>query len=119
MNVIVCDDGLQLVSEEDRQRRIDYYTKENLAYVARPPHGKDGFLRRGRFKKAGNLNFANALSLHIEDLMDEMRPAAQEKEGKTEFTWSEGDESQLCKEALELALKQSEGVAWAAGNVRM
>lgn len=115
----MCDDGLQLISDEDRQRRIDYYSMNNLAYVSRPPHGKDGFQRKGRFKKAGNLNFCNTLSLRVEDLMDDLREGMMEAEGKGLESWSEMDEKGLYELALGRAVEESEGKAWAAGNIRM
>jgi hypothetical protein len=119
VNVVVCDDGLQLISEEDRHRRIEYYAKNNLAYVARPPHGKEGFQRRGRFKKAGNLNYCNALSWRIEDLMDEMRDEILSSEEKPMECWSEEEDTKLYEIALAKAIEESEGRTWAAGNVRM
>jgi hypothetical protein len=119
VNVIVCDDGLQLVSEEDRRRRTEYYAMNNIAYVARPPHGQDDFQRRGRFKKAGNLNYCNSLSLQIEDLMDEMRVEILSNEEKSIEMWSEAEDKKLYEVALAKALELSEGRTWAAGNVRM
>lgn len=119
VNVIVCDDGLQLVDVKERNRRIKYYLDNNLAYVARPPHGQDGFLRRGRFKKAGNLNYTNRLSLKVEDLMVELKPEAMERTGVTEEYWSEADERMLYEEALAKGLELDEGRTWAAGNIRM
>lgn len=119
LNVIVCDDGLQLLSPVERDRRIRYYRNNNLAYVARPPHGQDGFLRRGRFKKAGNLNYANRLSLKIEDTMKDMRPAQLEAMAITEDEWCEADEALLYRLALESVIEQDEGKTWAEGNARM
>lgn len=119
VNVIICDDGLQLVSEEDRHRRTEYYAMNNIAYVARPPHEKDGFQRRGRFKKAGNLNHCNALSLRIEDIMDEMRAEILASEEKPMELWSEADDGKLYETALVRALEEGEGKTWASGNVRM
>jgi hypothetical protein len=119
VNVIICDDGMQLISEEDRQRRTDYYAMNNIAYVARPAHAKDGFQRRGRFKKAGNLNHCNALSLRIEDIMDEMRAEILTEEEKPMECWSENDDKKLYDAALIKALEESEGKTWASGNVRM
>jgi cellulose synthase/poly-beta-1,6-N-acetylglucosamine synthase-like glycosyltransferase len=54
-NIYVNDDGFVLVDEEERRTRLEYYDdhKDYLAFIARPPSG-----RRGKFKKAGNLNFA-------------------------------------------------------------
>lgn len=119
VNVIVCDDGLQLLPITERDRRIRYYKNNNLAYVARPPHGQDGFLRRGRFKKAGNLNYTNRLSLVVEDLIQEMKPAQMASLGITEDEWCEADEALLYRLALEQAVEQDEGRTWAEGNVRM
>lgn len=53
--IFICDDGLQLLPEKDRQERIDFYANHNIGWVARPAHnGKDpqGFKRAGKFKKA-------------------------------------------------------------------
>lgn len=119
VNVIVCDDGLQLHPEAERKRRIKYYEENNLAYVARPPHGQDGFLRRGRFKKAGNLNYTNLFSLRIEEIMDELRAAAMEREEKHAGSWSEADEKGIYNVAFAQAVAESEGKTWAHGNVRM
>lgn len=119
VNVIVCDDGLQLISPDEREQRLRYYKNNNVAYVARPPHGKDGFLRRGRFKKAGNLNYTNRLSLRIEDLMKEMKPDQMEEMGVTEEEWSEADETVLYHLALVKAVEEDEGRTWAEGNIRM
>lgn len=53
--IFVCDDGLQLISEEDREERKAFYANHNIGWVARPAHdGKnaEGFKRKGKFKKA-------------------------------------------------------------------
>lgn len=50
-NIFINDDGLQLISDEDRQARIDFYTDNNIGWVARPKHGENGFRRKGKFKK--------------------------------------------------------------------
>lgn len=51
-NIFYNDDGLQLISEEERQARIDYYADHSIGWTARPKHNSDGFVRRGKFKKA-------------------------------------------------------------------
>jgi hypothetical protein len=52
--IFVCDDGLQLLPEEEREARIAFYANHNIGWVARPGHSNepDGFKRAGRFKKA-------------------------------------------------------------------
>jgi hypothetical protein len=119
VNVIVCDDGLQLLSEADRARRVKYYRDHNVAYVARPPDGVDGFQRRGRFKKAGNLNHCNSLSLRIEDILDEMRQWPQNAAEAAMDPWTEFDERNLYDSAFAKALDEHGGKTWAEGNVRM
>ncbi|KAJ6542316.1 glycosyl transferase family group 2-domain-containing protein [Mycena vulgaris] len=64
--IFICDDGMQVISEEERKERIAFYTQHNIGWVARPGHNEDGFLRKGKFKKASNLNYGIALSLNLE-----------------------------------------------------
>lgn len=74
-NIFVNDDGLQCISNEEKEKREKYYKSMGIGYVARPPNGYDGYIRRGRFKKASNMNFCmdiseqvrlRALYLHID-----------------------------------------------------
>jgi len=53
--IFVCDDGLTLVDEAERTRRVQWYERNGIAYVARPPHKE--LPRAGIFKKASNLNY--------------------------------------------------------------
>ncbi|CAM9329387.1 unnamed protein product [Chrysoparadoxa australica] len=66
-SIFINDDGLQLISEQDRQDRIDTYNKLNIAYVARPPN--DIKIRRGRFKKASNMNYSLNISKKVEMML--------------------------------------------------
>lgn len=54
-NIFVNDDGLQLLSPMERKRRIAFYMRNKIGFVARPPDGHEGYVRRGRFKKASNM----------------------------------------------------------------
>lgn len=108
------------MSEEDRAARVKYYAANNIAYVARPPHGQDGYLRRGKFKKAGNLNHCNRVSLEIEGIMHKLRPARYGAGG--EATWSELDEQMLYREVQEIVKARYEKMmipTWMEGNIRM
>lgn len=51
-NIFINDDGLQIIDEEERQARIDFYADNSIGWTARPKHNSDGFIRRGKFKKA-------------------------------------------------------------------
>ena len=61
-NLIILDDGLQLLPARERDARLRYYHSRGVAYVARARSGACGFVREGFFKKAGNLNHAHAVS---------------------------------------------------------
>lgn len=52
VNIFVNDDGLQVIDKKEAEKRINYYTRHNIGYVARPQEG-----RKGKFKKASNMNF--------------------------------------------------------------
>ena len=64
-SIFVHDDGLQLLSEDEKEKRMSFYENHNIGWVARPPHSgdADGYKRAGRFKKASNMNYGLALSL--------------------------------------------------------
>ncbi|KAI0707462.1 glycosyl transferase family group 2-domain-containing protein [Cerioporus squamosus] len=67
-SIFINEDGMQLLSEEERLSRIAFYSDHNIGWVARPPHSSapDGYKRAGRFKKASNMNYGLALSLKLE-----------------------------------------------------
>lgn len=50
-NMFINDDGLQIIDEVERRARIDFYADHSIGWTARPKHGSEGFLRRGKFKK--------------------------------------------------------------------
>ncbi|THH32339.1 hypothetical protein EUX98_g1834 [Antrodiella citrinella] len=72
--IFVNDDGLRVISIEERDRRIAFYAHHGIGWVARPKHDNspEGFKRAGRFKKASNLNYGLALSLLAEKHLDEL-----------------------------------------------
>lgn len=81
--IFINDDGLRVLSREERDTRIAFYANHGIGWVARPKHenDSDGFKRAGRFKKASNMNYGLALSLkaekHLEALQaqDRSRPS--------------------------------------------
>jgi hypothetical protein len=46
-NLFINDDGLQIISENDRRARINFYADHGIGWVARPGHG-DNFIRKGK-----------------------------------------------------------------------
>lgn len=55
-NMFINDDGLQIVGEEERRQRIEFYADHSIGWVARPKHGENGFRRKGKvcLKADGN-----------------------------------------------------------------
>jgi hypothetical protein len=108
-NMFVNDDGLQLLGEEDRRARIEFYADNSIGWVARPKHGENGFTRRGKFKKASNMNFALMISCKVEEKLQAIERTPE---------WSQNDEAQAYEQALKEVL-ENDGRAWADGNIRM
>ncbi|KAL2192596.1 glycosyl transferase family group 2-domain-containing protein [Corynascus similis CBS 632.67] len=108
-NMFINDDGLQLISEEDRRARIEFYADHSIGWVARPRHGENGFLRRGKFKKASNMNFALMISCKVEDKLAAIQRTPD---------WSQHDEALAYERALKEVLEE-DGRAWADGNIRI
>ena len=108
-NMFINDDGMQLISEDDRRARIEFYADHSIGWVARPKHGENGFLRRGKFKKASNMNFALMISCKVEDKLAMINRPAE---------WSQHDEAQAYERCLKEVLEE-DGRAWADGNIRV
>lgn len=58
INILICEDGLQGIDSIDNEKeindRIEFYNKNyEISYIARQKQG-----RRGKFKKASNINFS-------------------------------------------------------------
>jgi len=111
-NMFFNDDGLQLVNEETREQRIAFYADNGIGWVARPAHDASpgGFQRKGKFKKASNMNFALAVSCVMEDKLNDIERHAE---------WSSTDEAEATAWALDEAVKETGNIAWADGNIRV
>ena len=108
-SIIIHDDGLQLLSETDRQERINFYADNDIGWVARPRHDsyEGGFKRRGCFKKASNLNYGLALSLKIEEHIRRLDIERGEEGSATDHTISDDDVEGIEEQALRLAIEET------------
>lgn len=115
-NIFINDDGMQLISAEEAKARQDYYDEQQIGWVARPKHnpkpadGERLFVRRGKFKKASNMNYAMRLSTQVEEAL-----AAQPRHSQ----WNQHDENNAYRNCLQRLLAERDGEAWADGNIRM
>lgn len=107
-NMFINDDGLQIIDEEERRARIEFYADHSIGWTARPKHG-DNFVRKGKFKKASNMNFG----LHISCMVEEKLALIQRP-----VDWTQADEAQAYERCLKEALEDN-GRAWADGNIRV
>jgi membrane glycosyltransferase len=107
---------VQLIPQAEATERQDFYDENGIGWVARPPHnpkpkaGERYFLRRGKFKKASNMNYALQLSIQVEEKL-----ALIERHEN----WSQWHENQAYAQALKKVLIEREGEAWADGSVRV
>ncbi|KAK3944077.1 glucans biosynthesis glucosyltransferase H [Diplogelasinospora grovesii] len=120
-NIFVNDDGMQLMDEEDAaQARRDFYDEHNIGWVGRPAHnppkpnleaGRETvFLRRGKFKKASNMNYALHVSNRVEDKLATVQRHAR---------WTSEDEQAAYRGCLAAVLDEDGGRTWAEGNIRV
>lgn len=107
--MLINDDGLQLIDEEERQARIEFYADHGIGWTARPKHGEDGFVRRGKFKKASNMNYGLWLSNCVESKLEEVQRG---------IDWTQNDEAREYARCLNEVLEEN-GRAWADGNIRI
>lgn len=110
-NMFINDDGLQIIGEEERQARIDFYQDHSIGWTARPKHGSEGFVRKGKFKKASNMNFGLMLSCNVEEKLRRYHEP-------TPANWSQNDEANAYDTCLKEVLEEH-GRAWADGNIRV
>ncbi|KAH0835762.1 glycosyl transferase family group 2-domain-containing protein [Lanmaoa asiatica] len=101
--IFIHDDGLQIISEEQRQERIAFYANHNIGWVARPKHdgSPGGFKRAGRFKKASNMNYGLALSMKLEKHLKTLVEAVERGE------MDEGEHKCLEDKALDMAVEET------------
>ncbi|KAH0367056.1 hypothetical protein KCU65_g4911, partial [Aureobasidium melanogenum] len=116
-NIFINDDGMQLLSVEEARARQDFYEEHSIGWVARPrhdpkgEHGPEPFVRRGKFKKASNMNYALSVSNRIEEKMASPDPRPR--------NWTQEHEAAAYVKALEEVIAEDDNRTWADGNVRM
>ncbi len=79
----------------------------------------DGFIRKGQFKKASNMNYCLDFSIRVEDeCLRLMGSRAEIKQCTVEDLTIE-EENELYDEAMRIIVESDEGRTLAAGNVRV
>ncbi|KAI1942545.1 hypothetical protein LOZ66_000948 [Ophidiomyces ophidiicola] len=112
--IFVNDDGYAYMSEEERAERVNFYHDNNIGWVARPKNNDNGYVRKGKFKKASNMNFALNVSNRVEDKLLEKLADTLQTTDMIDAT----EEDQLYQLALEEVLA-ADSRAVAAGDIRI
>ena len=115
-NIFINDDGMQLLSKDQVQSRQEYFYKNNIGWVARPPHNscisehEKTFIRRGKFKKASNMNYGLWISTQVEaKIMNVTRCES----------WRQEEQRSAYNKALAEVLDEERGRPWAEGDIRV
>lgn len=116
-NIFINDDGMRAgISDEDVQFRRDFYHDNHIGWVARPKHnGDEGYVRKGKFKKASNMNFALNISQRVERYLQELVDERVAATGTDMI--EENVQDEMYQTALARVLGE-EPLAWAGGNIR-
>lgn len=133
-SIFVNDDGMQLVGKDLADARKAYYELNNIGWCSRPKHKErkkakrgqpepedDGtyFIRKGKFKKASNMNYCLDFSLRVEDeYLGDIKKLCQER-GCTEESLDPEEEYQIYEQARDRIIESDNGRTWAAGDVRL
>jgi hypothetical protein len=79
----------------------------------------DGFVRKGQFKKASNMNYCLDFSIRVEDEFLRLMAARALEKGCDVEELTFDDEKELNDEAMKSIIESDEGRTLAAGNVRV
>lgn len=121
-SIFINDDGMRMISEEEAQARRDFYQDNDIGWVSRPMDGAEGFVRRGKFKKASNMNYALNISQLVEAYLQEavIAKCAEDPELRdtNELLLEEHELDELVGQCLDRVLRENPE-AMAAGNIRI
>jgi hypothetical protein len=126
VNIYINDDGMRLVDEKQAEARKAFYELHEIGWCSRPQHKTDVdkddpeyFERRGKFKKASNMNYCLDFSLRVEEEMLRQMDARCAAHDCTYSDLTMEDESELYDTARDFVVASDNGRTWAAGDCRI
>ena len=115
--IFINDDGMSVIPGDEQAMRKAFYYDNGIGWVARPKHNsEDGYLRKGKFKKASNMNFALNVSQRVEGYLQAAIDDLVKQRGHNLI--SEHEEQSLYDKCLDRVLREDSRVQ-AAGNIRV
>jgi hypothetical protein len=123
-SIFVNDDGMQLVTPDLAEARQAYYEVNRIGWCSRPGHCEDKdspnyFIRKGKFKKASNMNYCLYTSMRVEDEWLRLLDHACQAKNCTRESLTVDEELALYDTALKTIIDSDGGKTWAAGDLRM
>lgn len=107
---ILRGEHLKFESGVYKQQTLTHNQQDNnIGGIARPGHNSDGFIRKGKFKKASNMNYTLNISMKVEEALE----TVYRHDG-----WTEYDEQDAYDRLLQDVLEEN-GRAQRSGNVRI
>jgi hypothetical protein len=126
VNIFINDDGMRLVSAEQAEARKAFYELHRIGWCARPANNtsvpKDDseyFERRGKFKKASNMNYCLDFALRVEKEMENQIQIRCAQRQCSPVDLSIDEECELYDIARGSVLGIDNGRTWAAGDCRV
>ncbi|KAH9893699.1 glycosyl transferase family group 2-domain-containing protein [Xylariomycetidae sp. FL2044] len=77
------------------------------------------FERKGKFKKASNMNYGLAFSIRVEDELNRLQQLECQRRNCSHEDLTADDDDELYEQALERMLAADKGQTWAEGNIRI
>lgn len=122
-SIYVNDDGMQTIKPELASARKAFYELNGIGWCSRPAHcsepGDNYFIRKGKFKKASNMNYCLDFSIRVEDEMKRLIENTCRERGCTQDDLSIEDEDELYEIARDKIMEKDNGKTLAGGNVRL
>jgi len=125
-SIYINDDGLQLAKPEQIEARKAFYQLHHIGWCARPPNNtkvaKDDpayFERRGKFKKASNMNYALDFSLRVDQEMERLISETCNDRGCHPEDLSLDEEDELYNTARDNVVGSDDGRTWADGYCKI
>lgn len=104
-----------MLSEEEQHERINFYHDNNIGWVARPKNNEDGYVRKGKFKKASNMNFALNVSNKVEMELIQRMATTLEKSDMVDPM----EEELVYREAFDHVIQSDPRIRGAGGDIRV
>jgi hypothetical protein len=125
-SIFVNDDGMRVIKPEQAEARKAFYELHHIGWCSRPANNtkvpKEDpkyFERRGKFKKASNMNYCLDFSLRVDKEMERLLAETCRDRGVSQADLAISEETELYDQARNNVLERDNERTWAAGDCRV